>query len=480
MRQLSAAKQPGAIPTTDLDLHGTADETLPGSVTWQERLRKALPSKPDPDCDGDLCDTEWRGKGSVTGAALLIAGSAMGGGMLSVPNATIPAGFGPSLASMCGVWLFLVMQSLLLAEVNIAVAGWLKRRSTSMLVLSRITLGRAVGAVVAAAYLLFSTATLVSQIIKGGTILSDVIPGVPYAAGAVAVAATGGGIIYANTSSGVDRTNSALTAALILSFAVLLMIGASSAHWPQLTRANWASLPGTTPTMLQALNFGNLVPVVCTYLNGDPERIRRAVIVGSIIPLVMIGAWTAMSCALVPPAAGAVDPTDLLIQGGSGSVVSAVVTAFAGFAVFTTIIGVLMSLHEFWEEALRGRAADVGTRAPCPWWEKPEVQRLATRALALGPAVLVAVFAPQRAFHDVLRFSGAYLVTFLFGAVPPLMALVTRGQFSNRKRRRGPTSEPILPYGHYAIAGLLICTVRVPRTANSPLWSPRESSLSPK
>jgi hypothetical protein len=106
------------------------DEVL--SKSWEEELiiraesLGYLPKKEDPFCDGDMCDIDFQATGSVTGAALLIAGSALGGGMLAVPQATAGAGAIPSIAALIGMWAFLLIEGLLLVEVNVAVATWLE------------------------------------------------------------------------------------------------------------------------------------------------------------------------------------------------------------------------------------------------------------------------------------------------------------------------------------------------------------------
>jgi len=449
---------------------GTAEPSGDWLAAAAERLEKLLPKKEDPMCDGDMCDVDWKGSGTILGAALLIAGSALGGGMLAVPAATSAAGFFPALVCMVGVWLFLLLEGLLLVEVNLAVASWLQRRSASMLALARITLGNSFGTLVAGAYLLFSYATLISQIIRGGSMMTEMLPAVPYMGGVVAVAALGGSLIYFSTSSGIDRINKALTIVLMASFALLVTFSLRSAMWAQLAFAQWPEVMHSAPTLLQVLSYCNLIPVVCTYLDMDRERIIKAVILGSSIPLLMVGTWTAMSTALVPYVAGSgpTDPISVLLQGGSGGVVSFLVTIFAGSAVFTTIIGVLLSLHEFWQEAFRGKAADMQSSVEefeaeeeqRPWWDRYGARELKTRMVALTPALLVATLAPTKAFYDVLSFSGSYLVTFLFGIAPPLMALVIRGQGGiPGSKWDGPASEPILPGGMALLGALFFCTV---------------------
>lgn len=59
--------------------------------------------------------------GSLAGAIALITGSTVGAGMLALPAVTAPAGLVPTAASLCGCWVLLTLEALLIAEVNIAV-----------------------------------------------------------------------------------------------------------------------------------------------------------------------------------------------------------------------------------------------------------------------------------------------------------------------------------------------------------------------
>ena len=52
-------------------------------------------------------------------AAALIAGTAIGAGILAAPAATAPAGFLPSSAALFVVWWYMLVSGLLLSELSI-------------------------------------------------------------------------------------------------------------------------------------------------------------------------------------------------------------------------------------------------------------------------------------------------------------------------------------------------------------------------
>jgi tyrosine-specific transport protein len=56
-----------------------------------------------------------------------------------------------------------------------------------------------------------------------------------------------------------------------------------------------------------------VVPVVCAQLGGDIDRIRKSIILGSLVPLAMFLSWDAVALCLAP-LSGAQDPIDYLMR----------------------------------------------------------------------------------------------------------------------------------------------------------------------
>lgn len=85
-------------------------------------LRPALANLRQP-CPVVACaaDTEAKELTTVTDAAAILAGTAIGGGFLALPAVTTPLGFLPSVAALTGVWLFLALAGICYAEATVAV-----------------------------------------------------------------------------------------------------------------------------------------------------------------------------------------------------------------------------------------------------------------------------------------------------------------------------------------------------------------------
>lgn len=56
-----------------------------------------------------------------------------------------------------------------------------------------------------------------------------------------------------------------------------------------------------------------VVAVVCAQLGGDMDRIRKSIILGSLVPLAMFLSWDAVALSLAP-LSGAQDPIDFLMR----------------------------------------------------------------------------------------------------------------------------------------------------------------------
>jgi len=101
------------------------------------------------------------------GAATLVLGTALGGGFLALPHATAPAGCLPATAVLTLCWLFLLLESLLVADLVIDATSEASPGGTpSFDSLGRAAFGDAGGAAVSATFLVLMLTTLVAQIAK--------------------------------------------------------------------------------------------------------------------------------------------------------------------------------------------------------------------------------------------------------------------------------------------------------------------------
>jgi len=418
----------------------------PGDGSGPENA--ALAALDDPLADETRC-LETSNRGTVLGAVALITGSTVGAGILALPETVAPAGIGPSSVVLCACWALLACEALLLAEVNVAV---MRERDEYRLVHGRghspVTIslsemaGRTLGDVgagaVSATYIFLSTTLLVAYIAKSGTIVHAASGGA-IAPGVAALAfATGmGGALTVGGVRLADKMNKALTLALLALFGVLVAGGAAradfaSADWV----GDWSRAPQTVPVVFLALVYHDLVPVVCSYLAGDVRKIRRAVILGSVAPLLMFLSWDAV--ALGCHASDAGDPLAALMASGDGAA-SLIVGGFSFCAIATSFIGTAIGLSEFAQPRLERWAEKQPWRDGGPGGSgrrgsgraRKLLTRAGTHALILAAPACVAATNPD-VFLPATNFAGAYCMSTMFGILPPMMAFSMRAQLAEK------------------------------------------------
>lgn len=104
---------------------------------------------------------------------------------------------------------------------------------------------------------------------------------------------------------------------------------------------NWEKVPPLLPVMIFSLVYHDTVPgkygfcnynlpickaqnelnehcnicvVLCAYLGGDLDRIRRSIVIGSVVPLLALLLWDAIALGLENGSDSVVDPVDLLLR----------------------------------------------------------------------------------------------------------------------------------------------------------------------
>ena len=282
---------------------------------------------------------------TLWGAMALIIGSTIGAGILALPDISQDAGFVASTGGLVGVWAFLVAQALLLAEVNINIywadkpdcslvsssddedggepmmltdavvvcdrrgdrarldgfSGFggdretAKNNNTNMTTLRAMaerTLGKSVGRLTTSIYLSLSYCLLVAYLSKVAEMFSFVTDGkvdadwvvVDFVLASLALFSFGG-------QRATDRLNQWLTFSLVASFISILGIGIGAELSSKgindsllhVSGGELMHLPPALPIMFLSLVYHDLIPFICSYLNGDAARIRQALVFGSVV-----------------------------------------------------------------------------------------------------------------------------------------------------------------------------------------------------
>lgn len=369
------------------------------------------------------------------GAVLLIAGCCIGAGMLGLPLVTLSAGFVPSLAAFVLGWLFMLSTGLLLLEVNL----WFGK-GTHLMGLAEMTLGKAGKWIVGLLFLFLFYCLIVAYLAGGGAIIAEGLQDLgieqfPPLAGSFFLAALFGVAIYFGVGV-VDHLNRWLMLGMGITYLGLLIIGIPHIERDQLLYANWGAIRFSFPALVISFGFHNLIPSLTDYLDRDGKKLRKALIIGSTLPLLIYLAWDGVILGIVPPERRLIEEalsgamaTDLLEAVNPGQGVDFWADSFAFFALVTSFSAVALSFVDFLSE--KNRFVKRGPHSLIP------------TLLVLGVPLLCVAFYPFL-FLKALNYAGAYGAVFLFGIIPVLMAW--KGRYVE-----GRQGEIFLPGGKAAL-----------------------------
>ncbi|XP_034582383.1 uncharacterized protein [Setaria viridis] len=336
--------------------------------------------------------------GSVTSAIFLVAGTTVGAGILAIPAVTQEAGFLASAVTCIFCWLYMVVTGLLVAEVNVNTMCEIGSGGVSLLILFIYTLctscrirgtlfryhNKLIG---------WESATLFSLAF--------------------------GGICYFGSQRLIGAVNG------------FLVVASGNLQWSSLLEANFAAAPQSIPIIALSFVYQNVVPVLCTNLEGNLSKVRTAIVAGTAIPLALFLVWDGVILGTLPGIAGnsnVSDPLELLRS--SNGTVGPIVEAFSFLAIGTSYIGFILGLSDFLADLLK---LPSGQNKPLPF------------LLTLLPPLVLSLLDPE-IFFKALDFAGTYGVLVLFGVFPAAMSWSER--YSDELEAPVP---PIVPGGKFTL-----------------------------
>lgn len=166
----------------------------------------------------------------------------------------------------------MVVTGLLIAEVNVNTMCELGSGGVSLVSMAMRTLGRAGVQVACWSYLFIHYALLVAYVARSSDILTNSF-GIPLWESATLFSIAFGGICYVGSQRLIGAINGVLVFGIIISFAVLVGIACGDMSWSSLLRANFEAVLKSVPIISLAFVYQNVVPVVCTNLEGNLSKV---------------------------------------------------------------------------------------------------------------------------------------------------------------------------------------------------------------
>lgn len=345
------------------------------------------------------------------GGILLVAGTAIGAGMLALPVLTSFSGFFPSLGLLALCWLFLFTTAWFLLDVNLSIPG-----EINLITLVGRTLGTTGKIVCWITYLLLLYSLVAAYIAGSAPLFLQGIEWLfgkspPLWFGPLPLLFLFGIFVYLGTRS-VDWVNRLLMFGLIVTYFLLIAFLPPHIQPNFLQHVDLRAIWVAIPVLITSYGFHIVIPTLTTYLHRDVKKLRLIIFLGSLLPFVVYTVWELLILGVVPLS----NLSAAWISGQSSATplaailhnpwISAIASAFSFFAIVTSFLGVSLSLSDFLTDGLKMKRYSFG-------------REFASLLTFVPP--LFFVYAYPRGFILALQFAGIF-VAILLCILPALMA----------------------------------------------------------
>jgi tyrosine-specific transport protein len=391
----------------------------------------------------------------ILGSIAIVAGTAIGAGMLALPLATAALGVIPAIALLVITWGISAYTSLLMLEINLRCGVGLNVHA-----ITGKTLGKA-GQFIQGASFLSLLIALTAAYLSGGSSLLVLKAQALFdleldSQLAVVLFTLFLGGFAAFGVAWIDKVSRVLFS-LMVAFLILVVIFllpevdlsgfASQGMASPSGDANVSLWMAAIPVVFTSFGFHVCIATLVFYLEGDAITLRRVLLIGSSIPLVCYLLWLAVTLGTLggEAVAGFNGSLAALVSAlqelANSSTVSKCIGLFADLALITSFLGVTMSLFDFIKELTRAKSTVAG--------------RLQTWLVTFVPPLLLALYYPD-GFVKVLGFAAIPLV-FMIIFLPIAMALGQRKQCQEGFQVSGGTPALMLA----GLAGGLIIAAQL-------------------
>ncbi len=377
-------------------------------------------------------------KSKLLGSTLIIAGTTIGAGMLALPLASAGIGFSTSLMIMFALWAMMAFTALLMVEIH-----QYADKDATLHTLAKQILGRK-GKWVATFAMLFLFYALCAAYIAGGgaqfTSRIGELTGLEVSGptGTLIFTLIVAAVVTIGTGT-VDRVNRLLFAGKMVAMVMVLTFLA-----PNVSQSYLLSMPlgqglviASIPVIFTSFGFHGSIPAIVNYLDGHTPSLRKAIVIGSAIPLIIYVFWQIVTLGVVSQPqlvenAGLSALIGTLSQTVHQSNLGNVIGIFADLALLTSFLGVSLGLFEFMGDTIRKKdgnmnrmVASLATFVPplmfALFYPQGFIMALGYAAIALA---VLAIFLPLMMVSRVRRQSKEGTYYQVMGEHLPLQSLV--------------------------------------------------------
>ncbi|MDC2826456.1 aromatic amino acid transporter [Rodentibacter pneumotropicus] len=341
-------------------------------------------------------------KNKTFGSALIIAGTTIGAGMLAMPLTSAGMGFGYTVLLLIGLWTLLVYSGLLFVEVYQTA----DQLNDGVATLAEKYFG-VPGRILATLSLLILLYALSAAYITGG---GSLLSGLPTAFGMEAMSLQTAIILFTVVlgsfvvigTKGVDGITRLLFIGKLLAFAFVLFMMLPKVATDNLMALplNYAFVISASPIFFTSFGFHVIMASVNSYLNGNVRQFRKAILIGTAIPLFAYLVWQLATHGVLSQSEFVrilqAEPTlnglvNAVREITGSNMMGEVVRIFSALALITSFLGVMLGVFE--------GLVDLFKRYHLPH------NRLSLTVTAFTPPLVFALFYPE-GFISALSYAG--------------------------------------------------------------------------
>lgn len=351
---------------------------------------------------------------NALGATLLIVGTSVGAAVLALPVSTAQLGFFGSAITFLICWFFMTVGALCVLEANVS-AGY----GTNMVSMSERLLGNWGKWATWITYLILLYALTASYLTGASSWVMQIFGffKIALSTHTAAIIATliVMGIIFCGTHF-TDLVNRVLMIGLLGVFFMLSVWTIPHIEQTLLFETMALQLQ-PLPLIITAFGYAIIVPTLANYLHGKTNQLYKIILWGSLIPLVIYLLWEMLVLGTLPlngdvslttvaqsgnPVTTLPKQLDLKFQQSN---MTLGMSYFSVFALFTSILGVCLSLFDFLADGFHVKKDLKG--------------KSLLSVLTFIPPIFFVYFYPQ-GFTFALSFAGIF-VSILLGILPAMM-----------------------------------------------------------
>ena len=360
------------------------------------------------------------------GSAMIITGTSIGAGMLAIPATVAGNGFWLATILLIVTWFIMMQSALLLADVNLTMEN-----GTNFSRMAQITLGKIGKNITSICYLLLLYSLTAAYSASGGNLIASGlkmlgIQGPDWLNSFIFVLILGI-FVYIGTTA-VDHANKVLLLLKVTTFFgfIIVILPFVKASYLNTKTPNFNYIWVTFPILSTSFSFQHIIPTLRTYLDSNRKELRRAIIVGSIIPLIIYIIWAATTLGSIPlfgknsfhDIIKSNNITTGIVSSYHSHLVSKFVYIFEAVATTTSFLGVTLGLFDFNRDTYELK-------------KRNSITRIIVFIITFLPPLLFAIFYPD-GFRIALGYASIFVAVLLVG-IPTAMAWIIRNRTNTHK-----------------------------------------------